>query len=58
MSNGDFRTNWSTARELLEFAWRGKNWWLTPLIVTILLMGGLVVFLESSVIAPFLYVLF
>ena len=58
MSGGDFRTNWGTAGELLEFAWRSKHWWLTPVIVAVLLMSGLVVFLESSVIAPFIYALF
>ena len=58
MGKGDFRTNWSTARELVDFAWRGKNWWLTPIIIAVLLMSGVVLFLEGSALAPLLYVLF
>jgi hypothetical protein len=48
----------ATARELIAFAWRGKNWWLTPLIVLVLLLSLVVVVLESSAIAPFIYALF
>jgi hypothetical protein len=56
--NETFRTNWSTATELLAFVWRGKRWWLTPIIVVLLLVSGMVVLLESSAIAPFIYALF
>ena len=34
-----------------------RHWWLTPIIVVLLLMTALVVFLESSAIAPFIYAL-
>jgi hypothetical protein len=30
MSRESIKTNWATAKELLFFVWRGKNWWLTP----------------------------
>jgi hypothetical protein len=50
--------NLSTARELLAFFWQGRNWWLTPVIVILLLASAVVVFLESSAIAPFIYALF
>ena len=58
MSREDIKTNWSTARELLGFAWQSRNWWLMPIIVVLLLMSALVVFLESSAVAPFIYALF
>jgi len=58
MSRESIKTNWATAKELLLFLWRGKNWWLTPIIVLLLLMSGLIIFLESSAIAPFIYALF
>jgi hypothetical protein len=58
MDGGQLRTNWSTARELLGFVWHSRYWWLTPIIVVLLLMSALVVFLESSAIAPFIYALF
>jgi hypothetical protein len=54
----DFKSSVSTSRELLSFMWQGKNWWLTPIVVIVLLMSGLVVFLQSSAIAPFIYALF
>ena len=53
-----FRDNLATARELLAFVWRGRNWWLTPILVVLLLMSALVLFLQSSALAPFIYVLF
>jgi hypothetical protein len=58
MNRQDIGTNWATTRELLAFVWQSKNWWLAPIIVIILLMSALVVFLESSAIAPFIYALF
>lgn len=50
--------DFSTAGELLGFVWRGKHWWLTPIIVVILLLTSIVVFLEGSAVTPFIYALF
>jgi hypothetical protein len=46
------------AGELLQFFWQNKWWWLTPMIVVLLLFGGLLIFAQSSAIAPFIYTLF
>ena len=35
-----------------------KKWWLTPIIVCLLLLGALIVFSSGSAIAPFVYTLF
>ena len=35
-----------------------KKYWLAPLIITIVLMGGLLVFTQGSVVAPFIYSIF
>jgi hypothetical protein len=43
---------------LLRFLWGNKWWWLTPMILVLLLFGGLVIFAQSSAIAPFIYTLF
>jgi hypothetical protein len=48
----------SIAGELLQFFWQNKWWWLTPMILVLLLFGGLVIFAQSSAIAPFIYTLF
>jgi len=44
--------------ELLSFFWQRKWWWLTPMLLVLLLFGGLVIFAQSSAIAPFIYTLF
>ena len=35
-----------------------KKYWLAPLIITTLLIAGLIVFTQGSVVAPFIYTLF
>ena len=44
--------------ELLLFFWHHKWWWMTPMIILLLLFGALVIFAQSSAIAPFIYTLF
>jgi hypothetical protein len=35
-----------------------KKFWLFPLIITLVLLGGLLVFSQGSALAPFIYTLF
>jgi hypothetical protein len=35
-----------------------RKWWLLPIIVIMLLMGMLLVFAQTSVLAPFIYTVF
>ena len=44
--------------ELFLFFWQHKWWWLSPMILVLLLFGGLIIFAQSSAIAPFIYTLF
>jgi len=44
--------------ELWEFLRVRKKMWLLPLLVFLILAGILLVFSESSVVAPFIYTLF
>jgi len=46
------------AGELLIFFWQHKWWWLTPLALLLLVFGFLIVFAQSSAVAPFIYTLF
>lgn len=46
------------AGDLLLFFWQRKWWWLTPMILMLLLLGMLIIFAQSSAIAPFIYTLF
>ena len=44
--------------ELWEFLRERKKFWLLPIILVLLLMGGLLVFTQGSAVAPFVYTLF
>ena len=44
--------------ELWEFLKVRKKWWLLPSLILLLLVGVLLVFAESSTVAPFIYTLF
>jgi hypothetical protein len=46
------------AAELWLFLRSRKKYWLAPVIVMVCVIGGLVVLVEGSVIAPFIYTLF
>ena len=48
----------STLGELWAFLRSRKKWWLGPIIVIMLLLGGLLVVSQGSVVAPFIYTLF
>ncbi|TMK25647.1 MAG: hypothetical protein E6G64_15860 [Actinobacteria bacterium] len=50
--------NAGTAGQLIRFVWQGKTWWLTPIVVVLLLLTVMVVFLQGSALAPFIYTLF
>ena len=58
----DFETEAEAARsgliaELWEFMATNKKWWLTPIVVVLLLVGALIL-ISGSVAAPFVYTLF
>ena len=44
--------------ELVQFFWQHKWWWLTPMLLALLLVGLVIIFAQSSAIAPFIYTLF
>ncbi len=45
-------------RELLQFLWQQKLWWMIPMIIVLLLFGTLLIVAQSSPLAPFIYTLF
>lgn len=46
------------AAQLLGYFWRRKVWWMTPLVLVILVLGVLVIFGQSSAVSAFIYTLF
>lgn len=45
------------AGELLQFLWEQKLWWLIPMVAVLLVFGLLLVLVQGSAIAPFIYTL-
>ncbi len=45
-------------RELWDFMRIRKKYWLAPIILILMLFGLLLVFTETSAVAPFVYTLF
>ena len=48
----------SIVRELWRFMRVRKKYWLLPLIVVMLVLGGILVLAQGSAVAPFIYTLF
>ena len=47
-----------TIRELLQFLWMQKLWWMIPFVITLLVIGVLVLAGQVSGLSPFIYTLF
>ncbi|MGH9140615.1 MAG: DUF5989 family protein [Vicinamibacterales bacterium] len=44
--------------EFLQFLAQEKKYWLVPIVIVFVLFGLLIVFSQSSAVAPFIYTLF
>lgn len=45
-------------KDIFQFLMERKKWWLLPIILALLVLGLLLVFAESSAVAPFVYPMF
>lgn len=45
-------------RDLWAFMRERKKFWLAPMIIVMVLLGGLIVLAQGSAVAPFIYTLF
>jgi len=48
----------SFLKEFLEFLIVRKKYWLLPIIIVLVLFGGLIILSQGSAIAPFIYTIF
>ncbi len=48
----------STIKELWNFLKVRKRFWLAPILIILLLLSVLIIFAQSSAVAPFIYTLF
>ncbi len=44
--------------EFIVFLWERKLWWMIPMVVVLVGFGLLLIFAQTSAIAPFIYTLF
>jgi hypothetical protein len=47
-----------TLRELWDFLRKRKLYWMAPILIVLLLLGGLIILSETTAVAPFVYTLF
>jgi len=52
------RKRFPIVREFMTFLRERKLWWMTPIVVIFILLAVLIVTMEGSAIAPFIYALF
>jgi len=48
----------SFLRELWAFMRQRKKFWLLPILIMMVIFGGLIVFTKGSAVAPFIYTIF
>ncbi len=48
----------SILTELWQFLRVRKKWWLMPIIIVLVLLGGLIILTQGSALAPFIYAIF
>ena len=48
----------SFLKEFWEFLMIRKKYWLFPIIIILVLFGGLIILSQGSAVAPFIYTLF
>lgn len=45
-------------KELWAFLRHRKKLWLAPIVIVLLILGGLLILAQGSVVAPFIYTIF
>jgi Family of unknown function (DUF5989) len=46
------------AREFFAYMAARKKWWLMPILLVTLILGGLLILAQGSAVAPFIYTVF
>jgi len=48
----------SIFKELFAYMSARKKWWLAPIIIVLVVFGGLLILAQGSAVAPFIYTIF
>lgn len=54
----NFTSRIKESSELVQFFWQAKMWFLIPFIILLIFFGFILIFAQSTGIAPFIYTLF
>lgn len=46
------------AGRLCRYLWQARLWWMIPMVIVLLVFGGVILFSQGSTAAPFIYTLF
>jgi hypothetical protein len=46
------------AREFFAYMGARKKWWLLPVVLVLLIFGGLLILAQGSAVSPFIYTVF
>ena len=46
------------AREFFAYMSARRKWWLAPILLVLLMFGGLLILAQGSAVAPFIYTVF
>ncbi len=52
------RTLGALLRELFQYMNRDKLWWISPIVVLLVILSVFLVLIEGSAVAPFIYAMF
>lgn len=45
----------SLVKEFIDFIIHNKAWWMTPIVIILMLMVGFILLVDSSPVLPFIY---
>jgi hypothetical protein len=52
------RTVTRLGKEMLQFVKEDKIWWMSPILVLLLIVGSLLIVVQGSALAPLIYAMF
>jgi hypothetical protein len=53
-----FKSRLNIIRELLEFIYQRKKWWLIPIVIFLLVFGAAIFISQNVAVSTFIYTLF
>lgn len=55
---GKVQTVGRLSKELFQFMKEDKLWWMSPILVLLLIVGSLLIVVQGSALAPLIYAMF